>query len=149
MLEITERLGFAKRYDAVISLDYDSRKRGRLKTLTETSEDAGLFLERGQVLMDGDYLKATDGRVVLVRAAAEQLTKASTKDPILLAKICYHLGNRHTPIEIQPGSVFFQLDHVLSDLCRRWRLDVEDVERPFAPERGAYDMHVGGHRHDD
>ena len=32
MLEITERLNLAERYDAVISLDYDSRKRGRLKT---------------------------------------------------------------------------------------------------------------------
>ena len=57
MLEIIERLNLAERHDAVISLDYDSRKRGRLKTLTETSEDAGLFLERGQVLMDGDYPK--------------------------------------------------------------------------------------------
>ena len=107
MLEIIERLNLAERHDAVISLDYDSRKRGRLKTLTETSEDAGLFLERGQVLMDGDYLKATDGRVVLVQAAVEQLTRASTTDPIMFAKICYHLGNRHTPVEIQPGSVFF------------------------------------------
>ena len=109
MLEIIERLNLAERHDAVISLDYDSRKRGRLKTLTETSEDAGLFLERGQVLMDGDYLKATDGRVVLVQAAVEQLTRASTTDPVLFAKICYHLGNRHTPVEIQPGSVFFPI----------------------------------------
>ena len=149
MLEITERLGFAERYDAVISLDYDSRKRGRLKTLTEASEDAGLFLERGQVLTDGDYLKATDGRVVLVRAAVEQLTRASTTDPVLLAQICYHLGNRHTPVEIQSGSVFFQRDHVLSDLCRQWGLRVEHVEKPFAPERGAYGKHARGHHHDD
>ena len=47
---------------AIISLDYDSRKRGRLKTLTETEEEAGLFLDRGQTLKDGDYLRATDGR---------------------------------------------------------------------------------------
>jgi len=149
MLKITERLDLAERYDAVISLDYDSRKRGRLKTLTETSEDAGLFLERGRVLTDGDYLKATDGRVVLVRAAVEQLTRASTTDPVLLAKICYHLGNRHTPVEIQPGSVFFQRDHVLSDLCSQLGLGVEHVERPFAPERGAYGKHARGHHHDD
>ena len=149
MLEIIERLNPAERHDAVISLDYDSRKRGRLKTLTETSEDAGLFLERGQVLMDGDYLKATDGRVVLVQAAVEQLTRASTTDPVLFAKICYHLGNRHTPVEIQPGSVFFQPDHVLSDLCRQWGLEVEDVGKAFAPESGAYGKQAGGHHHDD
>lgn len=149
MLEITERLDLAERYDAVILLDYDSRKRGRLKTLTETSEDAGLFLERGQVLLDGDYLRATDGRVVLVQAAVEQLTRTSTTDPVLFAKICYHLGNRHTPVEIQSGSVFFQPDHVLSELCRQWGLEVEDVERPFTPERGAYGKHAGRHHHHD
>ena len=65
MLELTEKIEATARYDAVISLDYDSRKRGRLKTLTETNEEAGLFLDRGQILSEGDYLKATDGRVVL------------------------------------------------------------------------------------
>ena len=149
MLELTERIEAAERYDAVISLDYDSRKRGRLKTLTETDEEAGLFLDRGQILSEGDYLKATDGRVVLVKAATEKLTEASTTDPILLAKICYHLGNRHTPVEIQRGSVRFQPDHVLADLCRYWGLEVTGFEGSFNPERGAYGQHTkGGHHHD-
>lgn len=149
MLELTERIEAAERYDAVISLDYDSRKRGRLKTLTETDEEAGLFLDRGQILLEGDYLKATDGRVVLVKAATEKLTEASTTDPILFAKICYHLGNRHTPVEIQQGSVRFQPDHVLADLCRYWGLEVTGFEGSFNPERGAYGQHTkGGHHHD-
>jgi urease accessory protein len=149
VLELTERIEAAERYDAVISLDYDSRKRGRLKTLTETDEEAGLFLDRGQILSEGDYLKATDGRVVLVKAATEKLTEASTTDPILLAKICYHLGNRHTPVEIQQGSVRFQPDHVLADLCRYWGLEVTGFEGSFNPERGAYGQHTkGGHHHD-
>ena len=149
MLEIIEKLDAADRYDAVISLDYDSRKRGRLKTLTETDEEAGLFLDRGQTLIDGDYLRATDGRVILVTAAAEPLTEASTSDPLLFAKICYHLGNRHTPVEIQQGSVRFQPDHVLADLCRYWGLEVTGFEGSFNPERGAYGQHTkGGHHHD-
>jgi urease accessory protein len=149
VLELTEKIEAAAEYDAVILLDYDSRKRGRFKTLTETDEEAGLFLDRGQILSEGDYLKATDGRVVLVKAATEKLTKASTNDPILFAKICYHLGNRHTPVEIQPGSVRFQPDHVLADLCRHWGLEVKDFEGSFNPEKGAYGQHsVGGHHHD-
>jgi urease accessory protein len=147
LLELTEKLDAATRYDAVISLDYDSRKRGRLKTLTETDEEAGLFLDRGQTLKDGDYLRATDGRVALVKAAAEPLTEASTTDPVLFAKICYHLGNRHTPVEIQPCAVRFQPDHVLSDLCRQWGLQVVDLEISFNPERGAYGQHAGGIHH--
>ena len=149
MLELTEKLDTAARFDAVISLDYDSRKRGRFKTLTETDEEAGIFLDRGQTLMDGDYLRATDGRVVLVKAAAEPLTEASTTDPVLFAKICYHLGNRHTPVDIQTGAVRFQPDHVLSDLCRQWGLQVVDLEESFNPERGAYGQHVGGSHHHD
>ena len=43
LLELTEKLDVAARYDAIITLDYDSRKRGRLKTLTEADEEAGLF----------------------------------------------------------------------------------------------------------
>ena len=149
MLEIIEKLDTAFRYDAVISLDYDSRKRGRLKTMTETDEEAGLFLDRGQTLIDGDYLRATDGRVVLVKAVAESLTEASTSDPLLFATICYHLGNRHTPVEIQHDCVRFQPDHVLSDLCRQWGLRVVDLEASFNPERGAYGQHIaGGHHHD-
>ena len=149
MLELTEKLDAAVCYDAVITLDYDSRRRGRLKTLTEADEEAGLFLDRGQTLIDGDYLRATDGRVALVKAAAEPLTEASTTDPVLFAKICYHLGNRHTPIEIQPCAVRFQPDHVLSDLCRHWGLHVSDFEESFNPERGAYGQHAGGsHYHD-
>ena len=87
MLELTEKLDSAVSYDAVISLDYDSRKRGRLKTLTETDEEAGLFLDRGQTLMDGDYLRATDGRVALVKAAiAEPLTRGLDKGPSVVRK---------------------------------------------------------------
>lgn len=149
LLEIIEKLDTAVRHDAVISLDYDSRKRGRLKTMTDSDEEAGLFLDRGQTLVDGDYLRATDGRVVLVKAAAEPLTEASTTDPVLFAKICYHLGNRHTPVEIQPCAVRFQPDHVLSDLCRQWGLQVVDLEGSFNPERGAYGQHAGGSHHHD
>ena len=149
MLELTEKLDTATRYDAVISLDYDSRKRGRLKTLPETDEEAGLFLDRGQTLKDGDYLRATDGRVALVRAAAEPLIEVSTTDPVLFAKICYHLGNRHTPLEIQSCAVRFQPDHVLSDLCRQWGLQVADLEASFNPERGAYGQHASGSHHHD
>jgi len=149
LLELTEKLDVAARYDAIITLDYDSRKRGRLKTLTEADEEAGLFLDRGQALVDGDYLRATDGRVVLVKAATERLTEASTSDPVVFAKICYHLGNRHTPVEIQPGSVRFQPDHVLSDLCHQWGLRVTDLEDSFDPESGAYGQHAGGGHHHD
>jgi urease accessory protein len=147
MLELTEKIDQADRYDVVISLDCDARKRGRLRVLTDSGEEAGLFLERGQVLTDGDCLKAVDGRVVLVQAAPERLVEASTSDPLLFATICYHLGNRHTPVEIGPGWVCFQPDHVLAEMCHAWGLEVSEVDQPFHPESGAYGKH-SKHHHD-
>lgn len=148
MLELTEKIDRADRCDVVISLDYDARKRGRLKVYTDSGEEAGLFLERGQVLADGDCLKAVDGRVVLIQAAPERLIEASTSDPLLLATICYHLGNRHTPVEIRRGRVCFQPDHVLAEMCRAWGLAVAEVDQPFHPESGAYGKHAKHHHHD-
>ena len=96
--------------------DYDSRKRGRLKVVTDSGESAGIFLQRGMVLHDGDCLRSKDGRTVIIRAAPEPLVEATTDDSLIFAKTCYHLGNRHTPIEITKSSVRFQPDHVLADM---------------------------------
>ena len=139
MIEFIERLDAPAEYDCVISLDYDSRKRGRLKVVTDSGEVAGIFLNRGLVLLDGDCLRSKDGRTVIVRAAPEPLIEAAADDPLKFAKVCYHLGNRHTPLEISTLKVYFQPDHVLSDMCRGLGLTVRDVKKPFCPEAGAYD----------
>ena len=98
------------------------------------------------VLHDGDCLRSKDGRTVIIRAAPEPLVEATTDDSLIFAKTCYHLGNRHTVIEITKSSVRFQPDHVLADMCSNWGLKVKNVEKPFYPESGAYGKHVR-HRH--
>jgi urease accessory protein len=44
-------------------------------------------------------------------------------DPFLLARACYHLGNRHVPLQIMPGELRYHHDHVLDDMLRQfgWR----------------------------
>ena len=142
MLELIERVGESNHYDGVISLDYDSRKRGRLKVFTDSGEEAGIFLKRGLVLLDGDCLRALDGRVIIIRAAPEVLTEATTDNSLIFAKTCYHLGNRHTPVEITRSAVCFQPDHVLANMCASWGLRVANVKKPFHPESGAYGEHT-------
>ena len=66
MLELIEKVDEATAYECVISLDYDSRKRGRLKVVTDSGESAGIFLQRGMVLHDGDCLRSKDGRTVII-----------------------------------------------------------------------------------
>jgi urease accessory protein len=54
---------------------------------------------------------------VLVRAAVEELSCASTGDPHLLARAAYHLGNRHVALQVEPQRLLYQHDHVLDAWC--------------------------------
>lgn len=148
MLEFTEQVAESSGYDCRVSLTYDQRKRGRLKVELDDGRSAGIFLERGGVLAPNSLLKSTTGEVAKVLAEPETLACASHQDGLLLAKVCYHLGNRHTPLEITANAVYFQPDHVLSELCRDWGMQVNEVSRPFNPESGAYGAHGGHHHHD-
>ncbi|MGI9301604.1 MAG: urease accessory protein UreE, partial [Gammaproteobacteria bacterium] len=106
---------------------------------------AGLFLDRGQVLRDGDLIGDANGMIVSIRAATEPLSCVTCDDARLLARVCYHLGNRHVPLQIGEGKVRYQHDHVLDDMVRGFGLQPKLVEAPFEPEAGAYGAHSHGH----
>lgn len=144
MLEITEILVQPQPADAVLTLPFGDRQRSRLRTRLDSGEEVGLMLPRGRVLRDGDCLRASDGRVVVVRAAAETVSTASSEDAQLLARAAYHLGNRHMPLQVGNGWLRYRDDHVLDDMVRRLGLVVSKDEAPFEPEAGAYQ---GGHHH--
>lgn len=134
-----------------VALAYDERKRSRLKIMLASGSEAGIFLERGDHLHDGDRLAAENGAAVVeIRAAPEKLIEAVADSPLLFARAAYHLGNRHVPVQILPnengGTLRFQTDHVLADMVRGLGCAVSDTEAPFQPESGAYGSH-GGHPH--
>lgn len=130
----------------ILALTYDERKRGRLRTQTTDGRLAGLFLERGKALCEGDILQAEDGTFYGIQAAPEAVVEAHTTDWLAFAKVCYHLGNRHLPLQIDALSLRFQPDHVLEELVQLHGLETCQAELPFQPESGAYGSH-GGHRH--
>ncbi len=127
-----------------LQLTFDERKRGRLSTRTLSGEKAGPFLERGKVLAASDRLQAEDGGVYLIEAAAEPVVEATTEDWLAFARVCYHLGNRHLPLQIGERWLRFQPDHLLEELVTMHGLQARLIERPFHPESGAY-----GHHHHD
>lgn len=134
-----------------VALAYDERKRSRLKVTLASGAEAGIFLERGDHLHDGDKLQAEDGSAVIeIQAAPEKLIEAQANDAFLFARAAYHLGNRHVPVQILPdangGRLRFQTDHVLADMLRGLGCTVSEVTAPFQPESGAY-SHGGGHHH--
>ncbi|MBU2533848.1 MAG: urease accessory protein UreE, partial [Alphaproteobacteria bacterium] len=124
-----------------ITLTRADRYRRRVAWQADCGERFLLDLAEATYLADGSGLVLDDGDVIAVRAAAEPLMQVTAGDPTVLARIAWHIGNRHTPAEITPGKLFIQPDHVLRAMVQGLGGEVADVEQPFEPEGGAY----GGH----
>lgn len=132
-----------------LTLPLEQRIKSRLRAELDDGREVGLFLERGIILRDGDMLQAEDGTVIQIRAADETVSTAKCDDPLLLARACYHLGNRHIPLQIDTDRVRYQHDHVLDDMLRKLGLAPIREQAPFDPEPGAYGdfAHAHGHSH--
>jgi urease accessory protein len=70
-----------------------------------------------------------------------------------LARLAWHIGNRHTPCQVEKGRLLIRRDHVLEAMLRQLGAGVEAVIAPFRPEGGAYGHgrtmgHDHGHSHD-
>ena len=145
MLVVQVKLDAAVPHDAVLVLPFELRQKSRLRTTVAGGEEIGLFLERGTVLRDGECLGADDGRVVRVAAADENLIEVRCKDADALARAAYHLGNRHTPVQVGAGWLRLAADDVLAGMLRGLGAAVTPVRAPFEPEAGAYA--AGHHAH--
>ena len=73
MLNIQKRCPPREKFDAELVLPFDLRQKTRLRTQTTAGEETGLFLPRGSILRDGDFLEAEDGRIVKVTAKPEKV----------------------------------------------------------------------------
>ena len=127
-----------------LTLDFDARRKSRLAATLDNGEEVALVLPRGTVLRDGDVLVAQDGALVRVVAAAEAVLMVTARDGLTLTRAAYHLGNRHTPVEVGADYLKLEYDPVLADMLKRIGAMVEQVTLPFQPESGAYG---GGHKH--
>ncbi len=147
MIRLTRRLTQVVKAEATLTLPLASRVKSRLRVTLDDGQEAGLFLERGGLgLKDGDLLGDEEGRVVEVRAAPETLSVADCRDLLLLARACYHLGNRHVPVCIQADRLSYPYDPVLDAMLRGLGLAVRVELGPFEPEPGAY-ASGAGHAH--
>lgn len=147
MLELTERVDHGEPA-ATLTLPLEKRIRSRLRVTLDDGSEAGVFLGRGQVLREGDLLANAHGLIVQIRAAAEPVSEVRCDDPLLLARACFHLGNRHMPVQIGEGLLRYQHDHVLDDMLRGLGLEPIFAQAPFEPEPGAYGGSAQGHPHD-
>lgn len=150
MLKAELVLTTAPRVDDTLTLPFELRQKSRLVAKLESGRDILLHLPRGNVLRGGALLGASDGLVIIVRAAAEALSVVGSDDALLLLRAAYHLGNRHVALQLEPGELRYLHDHVLDDLVRGLGLEPRTLHAPFEPEPGAYGhgaVHSHAHEH--
>jgi urease accessory protein len=127
-------------------LPFDLRQRSRLRATLTSGEEVAIVLPRGQVLRGGDWVVASDGRVIEVEAAREKVLHVLCASPNALTRAAYHLGNRHVPVQVGEGWLRIAADHVLERMLKGLGATLMETEAPFEPEAGAYGAH---HRHDN
>lgn len=125
-------------------LTYDERFLRRKVLKTTGGVDLLVDLAQATSLNHGDGIETSNGEIVEVRAAAEPLLAVSAAD---LPRIAWHIGNRHTPCQIEKDRLLIQRDHVMADMLARIGARVAEVVEPFTPEGGAYG-HGRTHGHD-
>jgi len=146
MLQVFERLDHT--HDEIsdsITLDQDTRKKSRIKSSTDSGAEIAIFMERGHPLLVGEILKTECGLLIAVKGQAEAVSTAVATDWLNFSKICYHLGNRHTTLQIGELWVRFKPDHVLEALAENYGLTIDRSPAIFEPENGAYGAASQGH----
>jgi len=132
----------------VVRLDYDRRTRRRIALTGANGLAFLLDLAKAPVLRAGDGIRLEDGRIVAVEVASERLLEITCRDGRALARIAWHLGNRHLATEIAARVMHIREDHVIADMVRGLGAEARVVSRPFNPEGGAYGHGaVQGHSH--
>jgi urease accessory protein len=131
-----------------LTLPFELRQKSRLVAKLDSGRQIALSLPRGHILRHGALLQTEQGAVVEVCSAAEELSVVGSADAGLLLRAAYHLGNRHVPLQIQPGRLSYQHDHVLDDMLRGLGLEPSFAEASFEPEAGAYGRAAAHHHHD-
>ncbi|RHZ95728.1 urease accessory protein UreE [Cereibacter sphaeroides] len=117
-----------------VRLGYDERFLRRKRLETEAGDGFLVDLAETTSLDEGCAFELADGRLVEVRAAEEEVVAVT--GPILRA--AWHIGNRHTPCQIEADRLVIRRDHVLEEMLRGLGLTLEPRTEPFRPEGGAY-----------
>ncbi|MEJ6399141.1 urease accessory protein UreE [Yoonia sp. 208BN28-4] len=124
-------------------LTYDDRFLRR--KVLQTVSDAALLVDLTSTtsVNHGDAFQLDRGAFVAVEAAPEPLLSI-TGD---LVRLAWHIGNRHTPCQIEAERLLIQDDPVIGHMLAHLGATIRSVNAPFTPEGGAYG-HGRTHAHE-
>ena len=128
----------------VCTLDYAGRFLRRKRLRTDCGVPFLVDLAQAASLDEGDVLELSDGRLVAIAAAAEDLLQVQGDLP----RLAWHIGNRHTPCQIDGDRLLIGRDPVIAHMLEHLGASVLEVYEPFTPEGGAYGHgRTHGHEH--
>jgi urease accessory protein len=104
------------------------------------------FAEPTRVYTD-DALALDGGGLVEIVAEAEPLIEARAADIPALARLAWHLGDRHVPVQVLERRLRLRRDPAIEDLLQGLGARVTAIEAPFEPEGGAYAAAHGPDHH--
>lgn len=129
-------------------LDHRARYGRSFAFTTAGGLAVALDLDKAALLDEGDAVKLEDGRLVRVRAAAEDLLEVTSPSPARLLRAAWQLGGGHVPVEITEGALYVAAAPAIAELARGLGVAMAQVRRPFRPEKGAFEAaeaHAHGH----
>lgn len=132
------------RCDGAVILDYDARLMRR-KRLT-SAEGRGFLVDLAEVTNLDDWwgFELEDGTALEIVAADEALVEVTGDLP----RLAWHIGNRHTPCQIEEHRLLIRHDHVIEAMLAQLGAGLRAVRGPFRPEGGAYGHgRTMGHHH--
>ena len=127
-----------------VTLTYEARFLRRKRLVTASGTAFVVDLEQTTSLDAGDALRLADGRLIEIVAASEAVLEVRGAN---LARLAWHIGNRHTPCQIGADHLLIQRDPVIRHMLEHLDAEIAEAERPFTPEGGAYG-HGRTHAHE-
>jgi urease accessory protein len=132
-----------------VTLDASDRNRRRIVLTGDKGTQLMLDFAKPVSMRDGDGLVLDDGSIVLVQGAPEPLLEVHAHSALDAVRLAWHLGNRHTDVQIVGDRIRLRRDHVLEEMLRGLGAHVHALEAPFDPEPPApgEGHHHHGHGH--
>ena len=124
-------------------LSYDQRFLRRKVLRTVKGARLLVDIARTTSVHHGDAFEIAGGQVIEILSAPEPLLEVSGD----LVRLAWHIGNRHTPCQIEDKHLFIQNDAVMRHMLEQLGAIVTKVDAPFNPEGGAYG-HGRTHSHE-
>src|SRR5436305_13048161 len=98
----------------------------------------GVMLPEPVLLRNSDALELDDGSIVEVVIEPEPLVEVRGNDLTHLARLAWHLGDRHVPVQVLSNRLRMRRDPALEALLQNLGARLTAIEAPFDSEGGAY-----------